>query len=264
MLYLRWHWLRILAALWACAVPAITLSVVPETNTGCAADAILAMHGAAFVQATIGPQRSPSAAHRFSETVDGWQPVVRGDEASTSSLAQLQSESSSPAAPAQNAGVPSLWGVLWFDTFGKANVAPGHKFEGVILFCAIAFITFIIMCLLRFSDGSHARNLPKGMDADWDAAFEKSLAASGLEPLPPCSFRDSPIPLSHSDPLLSPRAESFVSCQDPLTPRSVTSFADCEETQTLLLSRPASRMQHEVTTEEPQQGRVAGNYGSFW
>lgn len=73
------------------------------------------------------------------------------------------------------------------------------------------------------------------------------------------------------DPQLSPRAESFTSCEDlgvalP-TPRSIASFADCEEVETLMPSqppsRPHSRMGNDAHAAEMQRDFASCSYRSF-
>lgn len=254
MVFLRWLFLLILAevlvvnAAWhqSYRVPLLQLMSVDLDNWG-------QMHTEA------------KAEEDFSKTVEGW-----GQAASGSSLVQVQSGPSSQAVVAEKTYMPSLWGIIWLE-----GLASGHKTAVILFSCVVVFIGFSITCLLHRTSGNGqaAKKIqwPTRMDTGWDAELEveKSTAASDHSPCcssdrsPCCSFSGPPLQVSYSDSQVSPRAESFASCQeedcgDLITPRSLGSYADCEED--FLLRRPSSRTDCEVLGKEQEDGPT-GIYG---
>jgi len=254
---------HILAACWACSLPTTTATF-------------------------LGRSLSSTSARVSPESDQGERPAA--GHALSSSLVQLQLGS----ALVHKGALPSLWGTLWLGCFSALRSALRHKFVCIVLVLA----AFVILCLLPRVYGRGRTTTkckwPNRMDPDWDTALEKSLATcefehsssckslvtSELYRPPCCSLSELPLStactVTDSDPQLSPRAESFTSCQDcggaesgpgsdgALTPRSQASFADCEEAESLLLSRPASHTEHEKEGEDcmgfPWR---QGSYGSF-
>lgn len=252
---------HILAACWACFLPTTTATF-------------------------LGRSLSRPPASVSPESDQGGRPAA--GHALSSSLVQLQLGSALVHKGAQ----PSLWGTLCLGIFSALRSALEHKFMCIVLVLA----ALAILCFLPRGYGRGRTTAkckwPNRMDPDWDTALEKSLATCEIERSPSCKslvtselYRPycgslSELPLSTacvvSDPQLSPRAESFTSCQDhggaesgpgsdgALTPRSHASFADCEEAESLLLSRPAPGTDQEKEGEDcmgfPWR---QGSYGSF-